>query len=224
MNGAADLGGMMGFGPVQPEPEGVHFHAEWERRALTPNLAIGATRRGNIDMSRHARESLHPADRLTSSYYPIWVEGLERLLVDSGLVGAAELVAGRASTPGVPVPVLSAERVWAVLAAGSPHARRAKAPAQFAVGDHVRTRAINPTGHTRLPRYARGRSGVVERVHGVHVFPDAHAHGAGEQPQWLYTVRFGGRELWGDGADADLTVAVDARECHLEGPQQLSLT
>lgn len=102
MNGAADLGGMMSFGPVQPEPEGVHFHAEWERRALAPNLAIGATRRGNIDMSRHARESLHPADRLTSSYYAIWVEGLERLLVDSGLVGAAEFVAGRASTPGVP--------------------------------------------------------------------------------------------------------------------------
>jgi len=212
----------MGFGPVQPEPEGVHFHAEWERRALAPNLAIGATRRGNIDMSRHARESLHPADCLTSSYYAIWVEGLERLLMDSDLVGAAELVAGRASTPGVPVPVPSAERVSAVLAAGSPYDRRAEVPAQFAVGDHVRTRAINPTGHTRLPRYARGRSGVVERVHGVHVLPDAHAQGAGEQPQWLYTVRFDGREF--RGADADLTVAVDAWECYLECPQQLSLT
>lgn len=224
MNGAADLGGMMGFGPVLPEPDGVGFHAEWERRALALNLAIGATRRWNIDMSRHARESLHPADYLTSSYYAIWVKGLERLLLDSGLVGAAELVAGRASTPGVPVPVLSAERVPAVLAAGSPYDRRAEAPARFAVGDPVRTRVINPTGHTRLPRYARGRSGVVERVHGVHVLPDAHAHGAGEQPQWLYTVRFDGRELWGDGADADLTVAVDAWESYLERPQQLSLT
>ncbi|MGH8965360.1 MAG: SH3-like domain-containing protein, partial [Actinomycetes bacterium] len=89
-------------------------------------------------------------------------------------------------------------------------------PARFAVGDRVRTRNIHPTGHTRLPRYARAKHGVVERVHGAHVFPDTNAHGAGECPGWLYGVRFTGRELWGEDADERLTVVVDAWEAYLE--------
>ena len=78
------------------------------------------------------------------------------------------------------------------------------------------TRNIHPTGHTRLPRYARGKRGVVERVHGVHVFADASAHGEGENPQWLYTVRFAGPELWGEGSDPTLAVSIDAWESYLE--------
>lgn len=221
MNGAADLGGMMGFGPVVPEPEGAPFHADWERRVLALTLAAGALGRWNIDASRHAREALPPKEYLTSSYYAIWARALEALLVGAGLVGADELAARRPLRPGAPVRrVLAAADVPAALAAGTPYERAVAQPPRFAVGDHVRTRTMHPTGHTRLPRYARGKAGVVERVHGAHVLPDANAHGAGESPQWLYAVRLDGRELWGDDAAPGLSVAIDAWEGYLEPAAQ----
>jgi len=217
VNGAADLGGMMGFGPVIGEPENEYFHADWERRALALTLAVGAAGRWSIDAGRHARESLPPGEYLTSTYYAIWIKALERLLVDAGLVGADELAVHRSLRPGVPVArVFSAADVPGVLAAGSSYLRPAGDPAQFAIGDRVRTRNMHPTGHTRLPRYARGKAGVVERVHGAHVFPDTNAHGGGEHPRWLYSVRFDARELWGDDGDAGLTVTIDAWESYLE--------
>ena len=111
---------------------------------------------------------------------------------------------------------LRAENVAAMLARGAPYDRPASAPARFAVGDRVRTKVINPTTHTRLPRYARGKLGIVEAVRGVFVFPDANAHGRGEDPRWLYTVRFTGPELWGEGADATLSVSIDAFEPYLD--------
>jgi nitrile hydratase len=219
VNGAADLGGMMGFGPVRPEPEGEPFHADWERRVLALTLAVGAAGRWSIDASRHARESLPPAQYLTSSYFAIWLAALEKLLVAHGLLAADEIARRRPRGPGEPVPVLRAEDVPAVLGAGSRYERPVDAPARFRVGEPVRTRNMHPAGHTRLPRYARGRVGVVERVHGAHVLPDANAHGAGEQPQYLYTVRFPGRELWGADADPALTVTIEAWEGYLEpGP------
>jgi nitrile hydratase subunit beta len=217
VNGAQDLGGAMGFGPIDPEPNEPPFHAGWERRALAVTLAMGATGTWTIDESRHARESLHPADYLASSYYEIWIKGLERLLARHGLVEGRELQAGRALAPAVPVKrVLKAEEVAPALARGSQADRPPRDPARFAVGDPVVTRNIHPTGHTRLPRYARGKRGVVERVHGVHVFADASAHGKGEKPQWLYTVRFAGPELWGEDGDPTLAVSIDAWDSYLE--------
>jgi nitrile hydratase beta subunit len=217
VNGAADLGGMMGFGPVLPEPEEQRFHADWERRALALTLAVGALGRWSIDASRHARESLPPPEYLTSSYFAIWTRALEALLVESGLVGTDELAQGRARRPGPPVPAAPGPAEMAgMLAAGTPYDRPVDAPARFAVGDRVRTRTMHPTGHTRLPRYARGKVGVVERVHGAHVLPDSNAHRAGERPQWLYGVRFAARELWGEDADPTLSVAIDAWEGYLE--------
>ena len=93
MNGAQDLGGMMGFGPVAGEPEGEVFHADWEKRALALTIASGALGEWNIDMSRHARETLHPTDYLASSYYEVWIKGLEKLLVARGLVTSEEIAA-----------------------------------------------------------------------------------------------------------------------------------
>lgn len=215
MNGAADLGGMMGFGPVVPEPEDVRFHAEWERRAFALVLAMGAAGRWSIDASRFARESLPPPVYLTSSYYAIWTRGLERLLVASGLVDAQELAEGRARGPAAEVSPWSPDEARAAFAAGSPYTRPAPGPARFAVGDAVRTRVLHPVGHTRLPRYAGGKAGTVERVHGAHVLPDSSAHGDGERPEWLYTVRFAGRELWGEAVDPDLAVTIDAWESYL---------
>jgi len=217
MNGGQDLGGMMGFGAIAPEPDEPVFHAAWEKRALAVTLAAGACGLWTIDESRHARESLAPAQYLNKSYYDIWISGLETLVVAHGLVSADELGAGRALTPARAVPAkLAASAVAAALARGTPCDRPAAAPAAFAVGERVRTRVINPTGHTRLPRYARGKAGVVEAVRGCHVFPDANSHGRGEQPQWLYTVRFAARELWGREGDARASVSIDAFEPYLE--------
>ncbi|HEV2604210.1 MAG TPA: nitrile hydratase subunit beta [Microvirga sp.] len=217
MNGAQDLGGMMGFGPVDPEQNEPLFHAPWERRVLGYTVALGAAGKWNIDMSRHARESLPPAEYLAASYYEIWTKGVERLVVKTGLVSEEELRLGRALNPPAPIKrVLTRDDVPAVLARGGPTEREATGPARFVVGDRVRTRNMHPKGHTRLPRYARDREGVIERVHGAHVFPDTNGHGAGENPQWLYTVRFSGRELWGEEADPNLVVSIDAWESYLE--------
>ncbi|WP_230532066.1 nitrile hydratase subunit beta [Microvirga roseola] len=217
MNGAQDLGGMMGFGPIAIEQDEPWFHAEWERRAFGLTLAMGATGSWNIDMSRHARESLPPAEYLASSYYEIWTKGVEKLVVQAGLVSEDELRLGQALRDPAPIRrVLRAQDVPAVLARGGPADRAVEQPARFAVGDRVVTRNINPKGHTRLPRYARGKQGIIELIHGGHVFPDTNAHGLGETPQWLYTVRFTGTELWGEDADPSLTVSIDAWESYLE--------
>ncbi len=169
MNGAQDLGGMMGFGPIAIEQDEPWFHAEWERRAFGLTLAMGATGSWNIDMSRHARESLPPVEYLTSSYYEIWTKGVEKLVVSAGLVSQEELTRGQSlAEPATIKRVLKAEDVPAVLARGGPAERPIEQPARFVVGDRVRTRNIHPRGHTRLPRYARGKTGVVELVHGGH--------------------------------------------------------
>jgi nitrile hydratase beta subunit len=216
MNGAQDLGGQMGFGPVVPEPDEPTFHAEWEKRALAVTLACGAMGHWSIDASRHARESLHPVDYLTSSYYEIWIKALEKLLAREGFVSDEELRRGHAlGTARAPKKVLRADEVAAALARGSPSERPPAALARFRIGDRVRVANEHPAGHTRVPRYARGRIGRIEHVHGVHVFPNTCAHRRGECPQWLYTVAFEGRELWGHDADAGLIVSIDAWESTL---------
>jgi len=185
----ADLGGRPGFGPVVPEDENPVFHHPWEPRVLALTLAMGATGCWNTDMARAARETL--PDYLDLSYYEIWLGGLEKLLVATGLVGADELAAGRALHPAKPVArILKADRVAAQLAKGSPTERAPAAPARFSVGQRVATRRAPVDQHTRMPAYLRGRTGTVERVLGAHVFADSRAHGLGEDPQWLYTVVF----------------------------------
>jgi nitrile hydratase len=216
MNGVHDMGGMQGFGAVEPELDEPVFHADWEGRVLALNRAMSFARIWNIDRSRAAIEELPPAVYLTHSYYAKWELRLEQLLKDFDLVGADELAAGHALRPGRALPQkLEAAKVAAALTRGS-YAREPKAAALFRVGNRVRTRNINPVTHTRLPRYARGRNGVIETVRGCHVFPDTVAIGRGENPQWLYTVVFEGRELWGESADATLKVSIEAWEPYLE--------
>ncbi|MDE1991493.1 MAG: nitrile hydratase subunit beta [Rhizobiaceae bacterium] len=217
MNGPHDLGGQMGFGPVAPEPNEPLFHADWEKRALGITLSCGAFGAWSIDESRHARENIPPADYLAASYYEIWTRGVEMLLQRHGFVTGAELLSGHSERQGTaPKRILKADMVAGVLAKGGPCDRPVDAVPIFAVGDRVRTRNFNPTGHTRLPRYARAKTGVVEAVQGSFVFPDDNAHGRGENPQWIYTVVFDGAEIWGEGADPSLTVSIDAWESYLE--------
>lgn len=216
MNGVHDMGGMDGFGQVEPEANEPVFHAEWEGRVMAMMRAMGYAGAWNIDMSRASRENLPPDVYLTSSYYRKWALGMEDLLVERGLAAADELAAGHALHPAKPLKrKLTPELVENTLHRGS-FARDAQAPARFKPGDRVRMKNIHPATHTRLPRYVRGHVGVVELLHGVHVFPDSAVLGKGDDPQWLYTVRFDARELWGEAADPTVTVSIDAFEPYLE--------
>jgi nitrile hydratase beta subunit len=216
MNGVHDMGGMDGFGKVEPELDEPVFHAAWEARVMAMNRAMGATGAWNIDMSRFSREMLAPDVYLASSYYRKWLLGLEKILLERALVDADEIAAGHALRPGKPLKrKFTAADIDRVLTRGS-FGRPASAPARFKPGARARAKNINPLTHTRLPRYVRGHIGVVERVHGCHVFPDTVAVGKGEQPQWLYTVCFDARELWGDDADPTVKVSIEAFEPYLE--------
>jgi nitrile hydratase subunit beta len=219
MNGGQDLGGMMGFGPVAPETNEPIFHAAWERRAFGLALAMGATGSWTLDASRHARESLPPAEYLTSSYYEIWIKGLTKLLLARRLVSIHELYGDQPIEPGPPLKrVVRAQDVPELLASGTSYLRAGDAPARFEAGDAVLVRNDHKTTHTRAPRYVRGRRGRIVRANGVFVYPDTNAHDGGENPQWCYTVRFTGPELWGEGADPTLVVMADLWESYLERP------
>jgi nitrile hydratase beta subunit len=216
MNGVHDMGGMHGFGKVEPEPNEPPFHAGWEGRVLALQRALRATGAWNIDMSRDAQERLPAEVYLSVSYYHRWALGMERNALERGLVDADELAAGHALRPGKPLKgVMTKAEIAGAFTRGS-FGRPTTREARFKAGDRVRAKNINPPGHTRLPRYARGHVGVVEAVRGSHVFPDSAATGTGENPQWLYTVVFAGRELWGEHADPTLRVSVEAFEPYLE--------
>ena len=213
----ADLGGNDGFGSIVNEPEGDLFHADWEPRALALTLAMGATGSWNIDQSRAARETL--PNYLELGYYEIWLAALQKLMIERGLVQPDEIAAARMLHPALPVPrVMQAGKVATVLATGSSTQRPTIAPARFAVGQVVRTTANQAPHHTRLPGYARGKCGVIERLHGTHVFADDNAKGLPEKGrdigQWLYTVVFDGAELFNDPA-SDVKVSIDAWEPYL---------
>ncbi len=112
--------------------------------------------------------------------------------------------------------VLKAENVAAVLAKGGPADRPETTPARFKVGDRAHTKRMHPEGHTRLPRYARDTVGTIDAIHGFHVFPDASAHGKGEQPAWLYSVAFKGTDIWGPDSDPTLNLRIDLWEPYLD--------
>ena len=216
MDGVHDMGGMHGFGKVEPEPNEPVFHAPWEGRTYAINRALGYTGIWTIDETRAGIENLPPEVYLGSSYYRKWELRLEKLLVEKGLAGADELAAGRALRPGSALKrTMKAADVADALSRGS-FARPAQGPARFKAGDKVRTKNIHPQTHTRLPRYARDKVGVVEAIRGCHVYPDTVAIGQGENPQWLYTVLFDGRDLWGEASDPSLKVSIEAFEPYLE--------
>jgi nitrile hydratase beta subunit len=201
MNGVHDMGGMHGMGPIQREKDEPVFHARWESRVFALNRAVGAWGKWNIDASRHVKELIPPAEYLRISYYEKFLVGMTVLLVKSGLVTRAEVDSGKPARGATKTtPALTVDKVQALVANGVPTSRNTTVTPKFKVGQRVRARNLNPAGHTRLPRYARGKLGTVERDHGVFVFPDTNAHFLGENPQHVYSVRFPARELWGEQA------------------------
>ena len=218
MNGIHDMGGMHGFGPVQAEKDEPVFHEPWEGRTHALNRALGAWKKWNIDTGRFGIEQIPPAEYLRMSYYEKWFTRNVELLVKTGLVSRAELESGRPE-PGsaLRTPPLRAGGVAAIaLDRGIASSVEPAVTPLFAIGDPVRAKNIQPVGHTRLPRYARGKTGEIHLDHGVYAFPDTSAHGLGENRQHVYSVRFAARELWGDEAPARDSVHIDLWDEYLE--------
>jgi len=226
VNGIHDMGGMQGFGPVPREENEPVFHADWEKVILTISRVRGALGLWSIDEQRHGVERMDPRDYLTASYYERWLASDEMLLVEKGLLTPEEIEARVAyyvqhpdeAVPRKDDPVL-AERTERSLHARASFQREATWPPRFAVGDVVRTRHDQPAGHTRLPRYARGKLGVIDRLHGTYVFPDSIVAGRGEDAQPLYSVRFEGSELWGNSTEPRERLYLDLWESYLEPAQ-----
>ncbi|EGL84006.1 nitrile hydratase beta subunit [Caldalkalibacillus thermarum TA2.A1] len=221
MNGIHDLGGMDGFGKIIREENEPLFHKDWERIAF--GLLIGTAGQGlyNLDEFRHAIERMNPVDYLTSGYYGHWVASIATLLVEKGILDASELVSRTQTylaqpdtkTPRRENPEL-VNHLEQVIKVGVSTVREVSSAPRFNVGDRVKTKNIHPSGHTRLPRYARDKYGVIAMYHGAHVFPDANAHGKGESPQHLYCIRFEANELW--GIQQGEAVYIDLWESYLE--------
>jgi nitrile hydratase len=216
MNGVHDLGGMHGFGPVEVERDEPVFHAEWEEKAFALTLAAGFLGKWNLDMSRSAREQMPAAEYLSTTYYEHWLFGLRKLLVDQGLVTARELATSRPESRAQEARVLRAADVSTALRNRLAARVDEDVPPKFRPGDRVVARNLNPVGHTRLPRYARGRTGTIDRDHGVFTFADTNASGLGKKPQHVYSVRFGARELWGPAASIQDSVYLDLWDDHLD--------
>lgn len=221
MSRVHDMGGRFGDGPVIPEEEGVMFHADWHPRALAVTLACGSLGLWNIDVSRHARESLAPMDYARFSYYEKWMAALADLLVDTGALSADELAQGKAlSDSALAAKRLEPGAVAAVLAKGGPADRPSTVPARFAPGDTVEIRAFAenvtvPGGHTRLPEYAAGAKGTILRLHGSHVLPDSSAHRLGEAAEPLYAVAVRAVDIWAHPEHPQDEVILDLWDSYL---------
>lgn len=222
MNGIHDLGGMHGFGPVVPKADEPVFHEAWEGLVF----AIVQTTRGlglyNVDEFRHAIERMEPVHYLEASYYERWLTSAETNLIEKGIVTRREIderMGLLRARPETPSPIRENPDVRTRARAGQPHdwpPRFDSRGQRFAVGDAVTVRNLNPAGHTRVPRYVRGKRGVVAAVRGLQSLPDARAHGQDAPPESVYSVRFDARELWGDAADAAQTLSIDLWESYLE--------
>jgi len=217
MNGVHDMGGMHGMGPIQYEKNEPVFHANWEARVFAINRALGAWGRWNIDASRYQKEIIPPAEYFQMSYYERFLVSMTELAVSTGLLTRSELENGKPAHDSLKLtPPLTTEKVAELIAKGVPASRNVPAAPRFSVGQQVRARNLNPVGHTRLPRYVRGKRATIERDHGVFVSPDSNAHFLGEKPQHVYSVRFTARELWGDQANAHDVVYVNLWDDYLE--------
>ena len=219
MNGVHDLGGLQGFGPIEPEPQSREpvFHASWEERVFALTLASGMLGQWNIDQSRYARERQHPVDYLQNSYYESWLAGLLTLLQDHKLVSPEEILSGKMTeriNKALKNRVATASQVPDILARGSPTEVEAEDSPGFAVGDKVRVRVRSRRGHTRMPAYVRGQIGTVALYHGAHIFPDDNARGI-RHGQHLYNICFDAAELWENGSGQ---VHVDLWQDYLQKP------
>ena len=217
MNGVHDMGGMHGMGPIRHEANEPVFHAAWEGRVYAMDRALTAFHKWNVDAWRHDIETLAPAEYLRMSYYEKWLAAMEKRVVQYGLVTAQELEKGQAAAGSAKaVPALTVECVPRNFSRNIPSAKDGRVAALFQTGQRVRARNTHPVGHTRLPRYARGKTGQIVRDHGVYAFPDSSAQTGELRRQHLYSVRFTAVELWGPSRVSRDSVHLDMWDEYLE--------
>lgn len=227
MNSSHDVGGSHGFGPVIAEPDEPVFHEEWERHVFAILLGCLAQGLATGNENRYAMERMGNLRYLNTSYYEHWLIAIESLVVEKGIVSREELdqrldSADRGETDFSRADTRDelARRLLRIIREGESPRRDIDRLPQFRIGDRVRTRNEHPVGHTRLPRYARGRIGTVIAFHGNFVFADSDAMKSGENPQPLYTVAFTGHELWGAATETGVLVNLDLWEEHLEAEEE----
>jgi nitrile hydratase beta subunit len=214
----ADMGGMQGFGSVQPTPpDDPPFHEDWERKAFAMALLSMRISGTNLDSFRNALNRQHPLDYLLDGYYGRWLKCAENLLTDSSIIapGAVEARARKLAGEDVEEPPAPEPNKPDYAPTGPGSIRQVDTPPRFSVGDRVRAKDIHPKGHTRLARYVRGRVGTVEMFQPAQLFPDTHAHFLGENAQHVYNVAFDSQELWGPEAES-FAVRMDLYEDYLE--------
>ena len=218
MNGIHDIGGMDNIGPVNIEKDEPVFHEDWERKVYAMTLATMGAGIFVTDEVRHMTETIPPADYLTFSYYEKWLYSLEQLMLQKNIVTGEELESGKVMAPELTASVEAAtvERMQYGLNNRIPVFADADILPKFKVGDAIIARNINPLHHTRIPRYIRGRRGVVETHHGIFLLPDTNAHGGPDKPQHVYNVRFTATELWGDDAPGKDCVYIDLFDDYMD--------
>lgn len=216
MDGIHDLGGKEGYGPIDVNESGTPFHEEWEGRMWAISNTTDAPD-WTIDWWRHVRELIDPADYLTRPYFDSWAQTQLAALVNSGVFTLKEATSGKLAAPSGPAPerITAAEAVALDAKFATRFDKEVKEPPAFRAGDRVQTRRAAHTHHTRLPEYARGRSGVIHAHHGAHVFPDLSAQGK-EEAQHLYSVVFDAQALWPEAGARRDRIYLDLWENYLE--------
>ena len=218
MNGIHDIGGMDNIGPVPVKRDEPVFHDDWERKVYAMTLATMGAGIFVTDEVRYMTETIPPRDYLGFKYYEKWLYSLERMMLHKNVLTQEELDSGRVSAPELAADVQAAspERMQYGMSNRIPVFVDADVPPRFKAGDAIVARNLNPLHHTRLPRYVRGRRGVVETNHGIFLLPDTNAHGGPARPQHVYSVRFSARELWGDDAPARDSLYIDLFDNYLD--------
>ena len=223
MNGIHDVGGMHGFGAVHREKDEPVFHEAWEGRVYGMRVRFGALFPPPYPgVGRGYIESIPPQTYLGMSYYERFLEALVRRAIDEGAITAEELVARLrrfedASTATVPVrsdPVAVADTLKALKT--QIHPAKSGRPPRFKEGDAVLALNVSRNGHNRLPRYIRGRRGIIARVNGLHPIEDEQVYAEDPTPQTIYTVGFAGSEVWGPECEPNLRIYMELWEDYLQ--------
>lgn len=218
MNSIHDIGGMDNIGPVPIEKDEPVFHGDWERKVYAMTLATMGAGIFVTDEVRYMTETIPPKDYLSFKYYEKWLYSLEQMMLHKNVLTQQELESGAVSEPDLAagIEAASLERMQHGMKNRMPVFVDTDSPPRFKTGDAIIARNINPLHHTRLPRYIRGRRGVVEMDHGIFLLPDTNAHGGPDKPQHVYSVRFSARELWGTDAPARDSLYIDLFDDYMD--------
>ncbi len=225
MNGIHDVGGMDNIGPLVIEDKEPVFHADWERQVFSMNIAMIVAGYFEIDEVRRVTELMPAVDYLGADYYEKWLYSFEELLVEKNALTRAEIAVGKSlGENDTKLPPASKANVEGAMTNPLSVRKVADTAPKFSVGDRVLTKNMNPVHHTRIPRYVRGKRGVIEQYHGAFLLPDTNAYGGTEIVQHNYTVKFSAHEIWGDDSTGNDFFHIDLFDDYMDEDTQITGT